>query len=122
MLALVGYFTLPIVPYIIVEAQTALFGRQAEAILSSQLAAEGDDPHIRMLKVLLVGYHYRQVYAVSPCDCPKGNAYAGWTYDLRYTAHGWTGGNQNDGEVVWSDCGSADSYVFPPYAGQGDFP
>ncbi len=123
LLAACGVLLIPLVPYLYVESMTGLFGSSVRPATASALEELGYTPkpvRIRTLKVLWISPSYARVYVVSPCvSGGKASGYGADVIVLRKTGKEW----RFDGawDPIWSDCGSAHSNVFPPYAGQGGY-
>jgi len=112
---------LPWLPYLVVAAQTALFGR---ALLPSVYLAFEDcgemcgNPKDKILTYWILGTtpFHAKVYLVQPCMgvMPPGeHGRSGEVLELKRTPKGWRlQGWDEDGS--WSDCGSEEGNVFPP--------
>lgn len=110
---------LPVVPYLVVEGQTALFGAAMMPAVRQGLAEQGDAQQVLMVKVLYYSSKQTSVYVVTPAIGLDGEPGAlGQVMSLRRTSAGWA---FVDGEAVFADGGSADGNVFPPYAAKGEW-
>jgi len=107
---------LPIFPYLLVEYQTTHYHRILLPPTTHSLQELGLSDHILFFKVLSLQRGRARVYVVVPCT-PVGRSRTdeccGLTMVLKRTLLGWE--FQGDWDAVWSDCGSADGNVFPPY-------
>jgi len=105
---------LPVAPYAIVAFQTVMYARTLEGPIHASLAADGDNSHILMMKVLSANATSVSVYVVTPCVglTPTASGKTAWTISLARTGPKWGCASM---DVVWSDCGSARENVFPPY-------
>ncbi len=113
---------LPWLPYLVVAAQTALFGR---ALLPSVYRAFDDcggmcgDSKDKILTYWILGItpFHAKVYLVQPCTGgmlgEKEQGRTGEVLELKRTPRGWRLQDW-DGDGSWSDCGSAEGNVFPP--------
>ncbi|MBI3945048.1 MAG: hypothetical protein HY321_03955 [Armatimonadetes bacterium] len=111
---------LPLMPYLVVESQSAAWGAGLRPIVAQALRDESMEADVVTLKVLRRGIMRIRVYVVSPCRNGYGEpGYVGGIVHLVKRGGRW----QHEGEYgcVWSDCGSADGNIFPPYAAQGDY-
>jgi len=116
---------LPLLPHAVVEVQTALYGRQLLSALRRDPSFGYDFKGVRLYKVLSLGPRHARLYVVSECgeSVDRNNVpiekHMGNVFPLARAAVGWrfTG----DDETAWSDCGSAEGNVFPPYFGTDEF-
>lgn len=123
----------PLVPYIRVEVQTKMYGRALFPAIRGAVS-EALDPQTKILqfKILSITPTSVQVYvqtmrdALSPTSLLSGTANAkdepcgtGITVELIKKKNHWQFNGNYD--AVWSDCGSADGNIFPPYPAKGDF-
>jgi len=112
---------LPLTPYALVElATTRLLPRLRPAISEAVRVIDGGN-EVRDIKVLSVSTDHARIYVVTPCFIDYPVPRRGWSatlLTLRRRGDSWY--FEGDYETVWSDCGSADGNVFPPYASKGD--
>jgi hypothetical protein len=123
--ALIVYVLLPVLPYGMVELQNMLLGARLERAVRAYRIADGDQPQIIYFEVLRAGYRTAQIYEVSPgpCAVPDGRGYEGCVENLVCRGRTWRVSPTAEGDdVLWTDCGSADGNVFPPFAAKADFP
>jgi hypothetical protein len=109
--------SLPLLPYAWVEVQTLAAGPALFSATRQALIAEYEHGPIMFYKVLAAAGGRARVYVVVPCPGP-GNR-TGLTYDFVRTPRGWR--YTREWNAVWSDCGSAEGNVFPPYFGAREF-
>lgn len=121
---------LPIVPYTWVEVQTLIFKPVViESALKTTREIGTPNERILTLKVLSMSKYRARVYIISrgwlapntvfcesnkPCACSRGDI-----VNLFITSEGWK--FEGDYSTIWSDCGSADGNIFPPYFSKGDY-
>jgi hypothetical protein len=116
-----AYAAVPLAPYVLVEGQTALLGPSIRSAILRQFRMDGDpSPSLDMLKVTCVAPDHVDAYCIFPCSDPGTGEDMGAVYELAWSRSGWRVVNDSDPAVAWSDCGSADGSVFPPYGGQGE--
>ena len=118
-LAVLAILLLPLSPYAGVEVLTAALGPE---LLAAAQRFEGWDARrvpVVSYKVLWAGIGEAQLYLVVPCDEPPHDEHAGYLIRLRRSGRGWSAVDSLD--IVWSDCGSAEGNVFPPYFGPREF-
>lgn len=113
---LVSLLLLPLLPYLLVEYQTMRYRRilLPAAVHSTQVLGLSD--HILFFKVLSVHRETALLYIVIPCTpvgCLQTDESCGITIRLYKSSLGWE--FRDEWEAVWSECGSADGNVFPPY-------
>lgn len=118
---------LPLMPYVVVETQTNLFRSAYTSQIQQTLNADGDSTKIVTLKVLIVSPAYVDVYVVVPCEAlpehhPR-NGYIAYVLPLEKRHGRWVSATDKDTmmDAVWSDCGSADGNIFPPYPAKDDY-
>jgi hypothetical protein len=113
---------LPILPYGIVACQTALFCQDLLPPTRQALREIGFSDRILTLKVLQVGPRAARVYTVTPCLPYESNdsERRAEVVCLLRSAEGWRTAGPGTEEDVWSECGSANGNVFPPYSGKGE--
>lgn len=131
-ISVVGLLAGPLVPYGIVEAQTIVYWQALAPAVRSALTQVGEPGDIVSMKVLRIRPGQATVYVVTQSyrlghaelsyaesDIPK----FGYTADVMTFARlGNTWKFQEDSwSCVWSDFGSADGNVFPPYPSKGDY-
>lgn len=126
------YFTLLIValpglPYLVVETQTSLFKGELTAPAKQTLKAYQDSQTIVTFKVLDMSPHYADVYVVVPCklseELNQPRKYVAYVLPLEKKSGRWMSLTDKAvmQDAVWSDCGSADGNIFPPYADKYDY-
>ena len=116
---ILGIYCVPLLPYAWVEAHTWVCRGFLKRATEQSLAEDGYSTPIASMKVLAITPWRAHVYAVTPCyEKPTGEYCAVVLTLIRRHGH-WTSGGFPD--AVWSDCGSADGTIFPPYAGKGEF-
>jgi hypothetical protein len=111
---------LPVIPYAIVEAQTALFMPPMAHQIRYGIAHSGimiNVSQIRQMKLLFITPCSAGVYILEG-DSLNSDFCASYV-GLRHDKDGWTP-NPGDWSTVWSDSGSAHGVIFPPYPGKGD--
>ena len=118
---------IPFVPYVIVEVQTKFYKEEFASPSAAALLAYGDSANIVTMKVLVISPSYADIYVVVPCETlPEhhpAKGYVAYILPLAKNRGHWA--SETDKTViqdaVWSDCGSADGNIFPPYAGKDDY-
>ena len=104
----------PLIPYMIVGTETFFLAWTLKPGLEKGLRQSGETDKVRAVRVLWPVWGGAHVYFVQDC---KGMGTqvgrSGWTVDLVRKGGKWTIASEPD--IVWSDCGSADSNIFPPY-------
>lgn len=118
---LVMVLVLPVIPYAIVEAQTALFmpamaPRITEGISHSEIMINARQ--IRQMKLLFITPWSAGVYILEG-DSLNSDFCASYV-GLRHGRRGWTPDPEN-WSTIWSDSGSAHGIIFPPYPGKGEY-
>ncbi len=113
---------LPWLPYALVESQTFLFLPQISGAVKQAITHQNIDfGKIKLLKILYFDNFNSRIYIVKPCSLfgrsPSG--YEGVIADLKRDTTGWHFLGEKEG--VWTDCGTADSNIFPPYKSKGDY-
>ena len=125
-LALAGILTvffllLPLWPYAQVAWQTQqhrnellpAFMKEAKHTISGELTT----PPL-VFRVLEFTPRRAVVYAEEHCVLEDIDGRSGWTMTLKKRERGW---EFSDYDAVWSDCGSAEGNIFPPYPGARSF-
>lgn len=104
-------------PYIVVEIQTLLVRSWVYPLVKK--AAEetmGYSPQVYALKVLRLTPTHVRCYVVLPCGVSRESdgtiKRMGVVYVFRNNGKAWI---LETAEGIWSDCGSAQGNVFPPY-------
>ena len=117
----VSLLLLPLLPYAIVAAQTALFGTIMRRPVRQALLDTGmSDGNISGMRVMAITPWESVVEVIEPCTGGmntdiKGRPLTGQdaqTVTLVRRGSVW---RLEDYDTVWSDCGSADGNTFPPY-------
>lgn len=123
----------PILPYIWIEVQTTLLKPQLMNVTKKAVRELGM-PNVKLvkLKVLSISSAKAKIYIVSrnqlPSDVPNAVfcgsddpciCYGGDIIYLSKISQRWK--FNGDYSAVWSDCGSADGNIFPPYLSKGDY-
>lgn len=110
----------PLVPYALVEVQTALFGRVLApaarmALDRCSMCAEPNTP-ILTQRVMKITPLSANVYVSMPCVglYPQQKGKCGLILYLHKKNGEWAF-EDGDWAAVWSDCGSAEGNTFPPY-------
>ncbi|HEY3379458.1 MAG TPA: hypothetical protein VGL77_18425 [Armatimonadota bacterium] len=103
---------LPFLPYAVVEAQTALFKSQILSATKQGLDSVALSTDIRQLKILTISPTRATVYTVTPCL--EKSAERGVAIQLERVSGAWHYVPGTD-DCIWSDSGSAQGSVFPPY-------
>lgn len=107
---------LPLLPYLLVEHQTTRYRRILLPTTVHSLKELGLSDHILFFKILSAHHNRALLYVVIPCT-PIGRSRTdeccGITIRLHKSSLGWE--FRDEWDAVWSDCGSADGNVFPPY-------
>jgi hypothetical protein len=112
---------LPLIPYGIVESRTMLSARGLMPAVRSALAEVYSEPNVATLKVLSCTDLRAEVYVVTPEPPVEGQTgFEGEVITLHKRGGVWT--FNGDYRTVWSDSGSADGNIFPPYPAKGDYP
>ena len=120
----------PLIPYGLIETQTFLFGTKLINSTKMGLRAEGMDGQILTLKVLSINVNIAKVYVIVkrqsllPTTFLSGDSklepcVSAHIFELRRNAEKWR--YSTDLRDVWSDCGSANGNIFPPYLGKGEY-
>ncbi len=109
------YWLCPLLPYAAVEGQTIVLQPLLRPAISAALREDGEHDRYKNCKVLLLTPWAAMVYVVSEVSpgLPEKPYNTGFTMTLVPTRHGWI--KQGEMDCVWSDGGSADGNVFPPY-------
>ena len=116
---------LPVLPYAIVAAQTALFAASLRRPVRQALLETGmSDGNISSMRILTMTPWRSVVEVTEPCSGGmntdmKGRPLPGQdaqTVTLVPQGSKW---RFEDYDTVWSDCGSADGNTFPPYPDSG---
>jgi hypothetical protein len=111
---------LPLIPYAIVEARTAVLGRRLMPAVVSALRELYYSQEIVAFKVLSYQGGTAEIYVVTPCPDVEGQSgFSGDTIVLHKRDAYWKFTGEYN--TVWSDCGSADGNIFPPYPSKGDY-
>jgi hypothetical protein len=115
----------PLLPYAVVECQTAVLWPILSEPTRKALLDDGFSDRIVFHKVLLACPGWTKVYVVTPCLSRESESYASDSGEYRGTvawlvwrSRGWKiagDPNYSNWGAVWSDCGSASGNVFPPY-------
>ena len=111
----VGFWLSPLLPYGVVEVQTAFWQPLLRPAISAALQADGEHAGYKNCKVLLIGPGFANVYVVTEVSpgLPDKPYNAGLQFDLMLTRHSWH--QEGDIGCIWSDGGNADGNVFAPY-------
>lgn len=109
------YWLIPVIPYAIVEIQTYFGLQNLRPGISVGLQQDGEHRRFKDCKVLLLTPWVASVYVVSECSpgLPDKPYNIGLTMDLAPSSQGWHEKGEPNG--IWSDGGSADGNIFPPY-------
>lgn len=117
---------LPFFPYVRVAYLTAKYKDMlmpAVAGLAQEQAWTKENP-IHIVRVLAVSDRAAQVYVVGTCHGGMTAASSqlvgldGWVLRAMKTSEGW---RYQSHDIVWSDCGSAEGNIFPPYLEAREF-
>ena len=103
----------PLLPYVVVAAQTALYGGAMRPdVRRALLDISTSGGNIRSMRVLFLTPWEAQVYVTEPCTAWPAEAHTGdGTTVLLTRVHGhW---QSWDSDTIWSDCGSAEGNTFP---------
>lgn len=114
----------PLIPYGVVEVQTATYKYELIPPTRKELRDQGFPDRLRAFKVLAISSNKARVYAVVPCDpSSKTSGYNGVVLNLKRVSGRWQSNDNPDYALdgVWSDCGNADGNIFPPYPSDGDY-
>ena len=111
---------LPLLPYVVVETQTLFLGRSVLPIARKAMRQIGYDEHVRSLRVLSSRPGWRKVYVVIPCTGLESSGFSGFVIEVA-RANGKWGFITGTDQCIWTDCGSADGNVFPPYPSKGSY-
>lgn len=112
---------LPLLPYAIVAAQTALFlPTMRRPVLQVLLDAGISDGNISALRVLTITPRQSVVEVIEPCTGGmnidfKGRPLTGEAAETVTLVRRGLVWRVKDYDTVWSNCGSADGNTFPPY-------
>ncbi len=109
----------PLAPYAVVEGRTRMYARSLSPAVHQAMRQIGFEDAIRSLKVLSISHSKAVVYVVTPCMHSKSD-YRACTVELMNARSRWRFREGSD-RIVWSDCGSADGNIFPPYPSAGDY-
>jgi hypothetical protein len=114
----------PAIPYILVNYWTQKYGAEFDMHVESALKSIGaaSDSCILEFKVLRITKSSASIYVVSNCESLSGYYDSGYIGTIIYFVKGkdgWLYTGRYD--TVWSDCGSANGNVFPPYRGRGEY-
>ncbi len=113
----------PFAPYLLVDLQTAVLGPSLLPAVRYELRQDDWTTNIASYRVLAASPVSCTVYVVTPCSLTKDRhgRYVNYIGELvKVDRHrGIWKADVNDEDAAWSDCGSADSNVFPPYADGG---
>ena len=115
-IALLGsYWLCPLLPYAVIEAQTAIFQPFLRPAIGAALREDGEHEQYKNCKVLLFAPWVASVYVVTEVSpkVPDESYNVGLQMQLMLTPRGWR--QQGDIAAIWSDGGNADGNVFPPY-------
>lgn len=118
-LAALAILLLPLSPYAAVEVLTAALGPELVAAAQRFEGWDARRAPVVSYKVLWAGIGEAQLYMVVPCDEPPHEEHAGHVIRLRRSGRGWRALDSLD--CLWSECGSAEGNVFPPYFGPREF-
>ena len=113
----IGILLIPLIPYVVVELQTRFVGPSLASTVRSEATRTGLD-EIAMMKVIRFRPGFAKVYIVGRSSI-QPQCFSGETLEFVRSGHEWRFIGSWD--TVWSDCGSADGNVFPPYAAEGEF-
>lgn len=117
---IVGFLLiLPLLPYVAVETQTLLWRESVMTATTEAMKKIGFESQIRTIKVLRAKPGWLRVYVVTPCLKPDPGFRAS-TIELRKNGKTW-GFIEGTDNCIWSDSGSADGNVFPPYPSKGSY-
>ncbi len=110
---------LPVLPYLYMNVMTALHYGELESAVHRAAGDINGSPTIRFCRVLSITDASARVYLVTPYEENRRCLFRGEILQLQRGNNGWT----HDGrfETVWSDSGSADGNIFPPFSAAGDF-
>lgn len=101
----------PLLPYAVVAAQTAIYKKPMLAEVRKALASMGEKSNdIVTFRVLRLTPSRAEVYIVQPCGTPKDRCAT--IFYFKSTIKGWM---FDEYDSPWCDCGSAQGNTFPPY-------
>lgn len=109
---------IPLSPYCLVEVQTRLIAPSMTVPVQCEATKIGIN-RIVMMKVVRIWPGWARVYIIGTGSI-QSRCYSGELLDFTRSQQTWR--FNGHWSTVWSDCGSADGNVFPPYAAEGDFP
>ena len=120
-LIIVSLLLLPLLPYAIVAAQTALFlTTMRRPVLQVLLDAGITDVNISAMRVLTITPQQSVVEVIEPCTGGvnidyQGKPLTGETAETVTLVRRGLVWRVKSYDTIWSNCGSADGDTFPPY-------
>lgn len=114
----------PLIPYFLVEHRTQKYGMEFHILLYDAVKSLNYDTHpiIRDFKVLSISNLTASVYVVSSCQGDNRFYDPGYAGSILYFVKEdgiWRYSGKE--YIIWSDCGSANGNIFPPYPCKGEY-
>lgn len=104
---------LPLIPYLFIDLQTAVFGQNLKPVVDRTLQREDPGGKLLKYKLLQISPSSATVYVQEAVAIPCGkDSESALIFYFTNSNQVW---KLKHWDTIWSDCGSADGITFPPY-------